>query len=464
MVGSLHGGDRVDAASRGATPAAAQAPCRRPAFRLTACRIASCRPSLRATLIGFAAVLMWSLLSLLTVASGRMPPFQLAAITFAIGGGIGAATWSFRPRRSGGAPQPPEVWALGVAGLFGYHALYFMALRLAPPAEAQLVNYLWPLLIVLFSALLPASDCGASCRGRAARSPRHRVLFLGRGGIGFATEYLPALRRRSSPRSSGRPIRCCRAALPTCRPTRSPASALRRRALSAICHLLFEETAWPAARPNGSRSWRSASGRWARRSTPGISGEARRHPCAGRGVLCGADSVDLSWCSPATRREASRSRSRRRSSPPAGFWRRRIFIRKPASNPPEPARTHLLSGPRSPGCQPTRCGFFDHRSLESSGRRSSRVGRHPAFRKLSAQQAGTSQFRRHLPPSAGPKVRLYLHRDHLLSAPQSPGYQPLRCGFLFHRSLESGDWRSFQVGWHPTFQKLSAQQGSIIQG
>ena len=39
-----------------------------------------------ATLIGFAAILMWSLLSLLTVPSGTVPPFQLAAMTFAVGG------------------------------------------------------------------------------------------------------------------------------------------------------------------------------------------------------------------------------------------------------------------------------------------------------------------------------------------------------------------------------------------
>src|SRR6195256_5883754 len=108
-----------------------------------------------ATLIGFAAILMWSLLSLLTVASGTVPPFQLAAMTFAIGGGIGAATWLFRPHAVAALRQPGEVWALGVGGLFGYHALFFIALRLAPPAEAQLVNYLWPLLIVLGSALLP---------------------------------------------------------------------------------------------------------------------------------------------------------------------------------------------------------------------------------------------------------------------------------------------------------------------
>jgi drug/metabolite transporter (DMT)-like permease len=51
--------------------------------------------------------------------------------------------------------QPLVAWVVGVGGLFGFHALYFLALRLAPPAEAGLLNYLWPLLIVLFSSLLP---------------------------------------------------------------------------------------------------------------------------------------------------------------------------------------------------------------------------------------------------------------------------------------------------------------------
>ena len=51
--------------------------------------------------------------------------------------------------------QPLPVWIGGIGGLFGYHALYFGALRLAPPAEAGLINYLWPLLIVLCSAFLP---------------------------------------------------------------------------------------------------------------------------------------------------------------------------------------------------------------------------------------------------------------------------------------------------------------------
>jgi drug/metabolite transporter (DMT)-like permease len=104
-----------------------------------------------ATLIGLTAIVMWSLLSVMTVATA-MPPFQLMAMTFAIGA---AASLIVRPSAWRALRQPWAAWLVGVGGLFFYHALYFAALQLAPPAEAGLLNYLWPLLIVLLSSLLP---------------------------------------------------------------------------------------------------------------------------------------------------------------------------------------------------------------------------------------------------------------------------------------------------------------------
>src|SRR5215472_14225027 len=108
-----------------------------------------------ATLIGLTAILMWSLLAVMTVATGKIPAFQLAAMTFAIGAATCALTWIGRVGAFKALRQPLVAWIVGVGGLFGYHALYFLALRYAPPAEAGLLNYLWPLLIVLFSSLLP---------------------------------------------------------------------------------------------------------------------------------------------------------------------------------------------------------------------------------------------------------------------------------------------------------------------
>ena len=146
--------------------------------------------SLRATLIGFSAILMWSLLALLTVASGKVPPFQLAAMTFAVGGAIGAI-WVWRTNAWAALRQPLRVWALGVGGLFGYHALYFISLRFAPPAEAGLINYLWPLLIVLFSGLLPGEHLRwYSVAGALLGFAGTIVLFLAKG-VAPALEFLP---------------------------------------------------------------------------------------------------------------------------------------------------------------------------------------------------------------------------------------------------------------------------------
>lgn len=98
---------------------------------------------------------MWALLALFTVGSAPVPPLLLNALTFAVGGTIGlvwtAASGGFAVLRT----ISWRVYAFGTAGLFGYHFLYFSALRLAPPAEAGLIAYLWPLLIVLLSGLLP---------------------------------------------------------------------------------------------------------------------------------------------------------------------------------------------------------------------------------------------------------------------------------------------------------------------
>ena len=91
---------------------------------------------LRATLIGFTAILMWSFLALFTAASGKMPPFQLSAICFAIGSIPGILVLAFNPSRIALLKQPAKVWITGVAGLFGYHFLYFTALRNAPAVEA----------------------------------------------------------------------------------------------------------------------------------------------------------------------------------------------------------------------------------------------------------------------------------------------------------------------------------------
>jgi drug/metabolite transporter (DMT)-like permease len=125
---------------------------------MTETRIASAATSERAnTLQGFGAVLLWGALAALTTYAGPVPPFQLAAITFAIGAMVGVAYASLTGQSLNQLRSVPwQAWALGVYGLLAFHACYFFALQRAPALEASLIIYLWPLLIVLFSGFLPA--------------------------------------------------------------------------------------------------------------------------------------------------------------------------------------------------------------------------------------------------------------------------------------------------------------------
>ena len=114
-----------------------------------------------ATALGVGAILLWSSLATITTLRGAIPPFQTTAIVFSIATIVGALFALARGRLHCLRPSAASL-ALGVYGLFGYHALYFAALRLAPPAEAHLISSLWAFLTVLFSGLLP----GVGLRGR----------------------------------------------------------------------------------------------------------------------------------------------------------------------------------------------------------------------------------------------------------------------------------------------------------
>lgn len=199
----------------------------------------------RATLIGFTAILMWSFLALMTTASGKMPPFQLSAITFAIGSLPGIFTFMFRPERIRQLRQPAKVWLTGVVGLFGYHFLYFTALRNAPAVEAGLIAYLWPLLIVVGSALLPGERLRwyhlvgalAGLAGTVLIVAKNGVVFDPAYGFGYLAAFLCAftwagyslVTRRFEAVSTDVVTGFC----------------LATSILSALCHITLETTVWP---------------------------------------------------------------------------------------------------------------------------------------------------------------------------------------------------------------------------
>jgi drug/metabolite transporter (DMT)-like permease len=200
----------------------------------------------RATLIGFSAVAMWALLALLTDASGSMPPFQLSAICFAIGTGVGLVARLLMPASGAGAKIPRQVWLIGIAGLFGYHFFYFTALRNAPAVEASLIAYLWPLLIVLGSALMPGERLAWNHVAGALLGLAGTALIVTKGGglafdarygFGYAMAAVCAILWSSYSLLSRR-----FPAVPTTVVTWFCAAT---SVLSLACHLALEQTVWP---------------------------------------------------------------------------------------------------------------------------------------------------------------------------------------------------------------------------
>lgn len=147
----------------------------------------------RATAFGVAAIVLWSSLALMTVVTAELPPFQVLAITFAIGGGCGLVLAALRGRAGlRELRQPWPAFALAVVALFGYHALYLIAFRHAPAVEVNLVNYLWPLLIVLFAMALPGERVrGAQLLGAMLGLIGVAVMVTRGQGIAIDPAHLP---------------------------------------------------------------------------------------------------------------------------------------------------------------------------------------------------------------------------------------------------------------------------------
>ncbi|GLQ05299.1 aromatic amino acid exporter YddG [Sneathiella chinensis] len=201
-----------------------------------------------ATGAGLSAILLWALLALFTVYTGQIPPFQLTAMTFFVAFCLALAKWLVKGDNIGALFRlPGRLWMLGVGGLFGYHFFYFMALKNAPAAEAGLIAYLWPLLIVLFSTLLPNERLrsfhvlGAllSLIGAGVLVTKGQgVAFDSRYGLGYGAALVCAFiwsgysvlsRRFSHVSTDVIGIFCGVTSV-----------------LALICHLAFEQTLWPS--------------------------------------------------------------------------------------------------------------------------------------------------------------------------------------------------------------------------
>ena len=263
----------------------------------------------RATLIGFSAIAMWALLALLTDASGAVPPFLLSAIYLC--DRHRASGWSSRL-----CLPPPTAAEDSVAGLGGRHCrpvrlplllLHRAAQRAGGRGQPDRLS------VAAADRARLGADARreaalASRRRRAARACRHGPdRHQGRRRRASTRRYVLRLCRwPASAPSSGRPIRCCRGASPQCRPPSSPGSARPPRCFRSPAISRWRQTVLP----RGAGQWLAVLGlglmpvgaafyAWDYRR------QARQHPGAWRGELCGAAAVDPD----PDRRRLRRSRS-----------------------------------------------------------------------------------------------------------------------------------------------------------
>ncbi len=201
-------------------------------------------------MIGLGAVVMWATLGLFTAMTGpdgaAVPPFQLNALCFGLSGLLALVILRGQGRLRDVIATTPAALTLTVAGLFGYHALYFTALRNAPAVEANLINYLWPLLIVLFSGLLPGE------RLRWFHGLGALLGFAGAGlliltqGAAFDATFLLGYGAAFGAALFWSGYSVLSRLFPSV-PTGAVAGAcLITSALSTVCHLMVETTVWPA--------------------------------------------------------------------------------------------------------------------------------------------------------------------------------------------------------------------------
>lgn len=152
---------------------------------------------MKADLLALAAIALWGSLAPLGVKLAHVPPFLLTGLGLLVGSVIALPLARFRLTRW---KVPMPTFMVGIYGLFGFHFLLFMALRHAPAVEANLINYLWPLGMVVMAPLF-LKDVSLHLRhGLAALIGfgGAAIAILGRGGPvsavgGFHAGYVMAL-------------------------------------------------------------------------------------------------------------------------------------------------------------------------------------------------------------------------------------------------------------------------------
>jgi drug/metabolite transporter (DMT)-like permease len=105
---------------------------------------------MKSDLLALSTIMLWGSLAALSVSLSDVPPLLMTGLGLLVGSLISLPLSKFR---LASWRVPLGTLAVGVYGLFGFHFFLFAALKIAPSAQANLVNYLWPVLIVALTPI-----------------------------------------------------------------------------------------------------------------------------------------------------------------------------------------------------------------------------------------------------------------------------------------------------------------------
>jgi drug/metabolite transporter (DMT)-like permease len=104
------------------------------------------KQSTHSILVGLLAIFCWASLATLGNLVIHLPPFYILGLAFILGS---VPAW-IKPRQ---LFPDFKTSAWGITGYFGYHFFLFYSFRHAPAVEANLINYLWPMILVILTPI-----------------------------------------------------------------------------------------------------------------------------------------------------------------------------------------------------------------------------------------------------------------------------------------------------------------------
>jgi drug/metabolite transporter (DMT)-like permease len=135
-------------------------------------------------LLALVTIVCWGSLATLGKLINYLPPFFVIGTAFL----IGALPGLYRPREVFPAIRT-QLW--GTFGFYFYHFFLFYALRHAPAVEANLINYMWPVLMVLMTPLFfPGQGLRTHHLIGTAFSVLGCVLLISGQGLELSSEHL----------------------------------------------------------------------------------------------------------------------------------------------------------------------------------------------------------------------------------------------------------------------------------